>query len=144
MGRAEINFREAFDRLKNGTPKVLPRGSKVTQNNVAREAGVDPSALRRSRFPTLVEEIQLWGMTNDKQLETPSARQSWLAERARNRTTKEQLSAARAQRDDALAKLLDAEAQIVSLTSEIEQLRALQPESNVAPLRPSRLTKPNT
>ena len=55
---AEQRFREAFKRLKNGCPQLLPVGALVSQNNVAQEAGCTPSALRRERFPTLVAEIQ--------------------------------------------------------------------------------------
>jgi len=55
---AEANFRRAFERLKAGAPKVLPLGTPVSQNNVAKEAGCDSSALRKSRFPCLVAEIQ--------------------------------------------------------------------------------------
>lgn len=55
---AEERFRDAFHRLRDGRPRVLEPGTRVTQNNVAREAGCDPSALKKSRFPTLVAEIQ--------------------------------------------------------------------------------------
>jgi len=44
--------------LANGIPKILPKGSKVSQNNVAREAGCTPSALRKERFPNLIERIK--------------------------------------------------------------------------------------
>jgi hypothetical protein len=57
---AEANFREAFERLKIGAQEVLPAGSMVSQNNVAREAGCDPSALRKSRFPSRIAEIQIY------------------------------------------------------------------------------------
>ena len=55
---AEQRFRAAFDRLKQGSPEVLARTAAVSQNNVAKEANCDPSALRKSRFPSLVAEIQ--------------------------------------------------------------------------------------
>lgn len=55
---AEVRFRDAFHRLRDGRPRVLDPGAKITQNNVAREAGCDPSALKKSRFPSLVAEIQ--------------------------------------------------------------------------------------
>lgn len=47
VGAAETAFRAAFLRLKLGKPQVMPKGTPVTQNNVAREAGRDPSALKR-------------------------------------------------------------------------------------------------
>lgn len=136
LGRAEKKFRDAFDRLKAGKPDLLAKGTPVSQNNVAREAGVDPSALRRSRFPTLVAEIQLWIASNGDASEGESPSLVALARRRRNRTYREQNDDLRAQRDDALAKLVDAEATIVNLVIENEQLRAKLP-SKVAPLRPA-------
>ena len=41
-------------------PTTLPRNTPVTQNNVAKEAGRDPSALRKLRYPRLIREIQKW------------------------------------------------------------------------------------
>ena len=60
VSKAELKFREAFERLKVGKPDILPKGTPLSQNNVAKEAGVDPSALRRARFPELVADIQAW------------------------------------------------------------------------------------
>lgn len=60
VAAAERRFREAFERLKAGEPLRLGRDTEVTQNNVAKEAGTDPSALRRSRYPALVTDIQAY------------------------------------------------------------------------------------
>ena len=142
MGKAETHFREAFERLKTGNPKTLPKGSKVTQNNVAREAGVDPSALRKSRFPELVEEIKSWKSDSaDVYTQHTSSRQSVLSRRARNRNLREQLLDVQAERDDAMSKLVDAERHIISLTLENQRLQASLPSSNVAPIRPADLGK---
>lgn len=133
-GRAEQKFREAFDRLLSGKPQLLPKGSRISQNNVAKEAGVDPSALRRVRFPKLVEEIQRWIEANESS--QPSPRQQLLAQRSKARGLRDQLDALRTQRDDALSKLVTAEARIVSLTAENERLQALLPAKKVTSLRP--------
>lgn len=45
---AAIEFKNAFNRLKNNNTRILPAGTKVTQNNVSREAGYDPSALKKA------------------------------------------------------------------------------------------------
>ena len=63
---AEQRFRQAFERLKANKPKVLEVGTPVSQNNVAKEAGCDPSALRKSRFPALVREIQAYLELTDR------------------------------------------------------------------------------
>jgi len=53
-----FEYREAFERIKENNPIRIKRGSPVTQNNIAREAGKDPSAFKKSRYPTLIQEIQ--------------------------------------------------------------------------------------
>ena len=37
LSKAEIKFREAFERLKVGKPNILPKGTLLSQNNVAKE-----------------------------------------------------------------------------------------------------------
>lgn len=55
---AEREFAAAFERLREDRPLRLPKGTPVSQNNVAKEAGCTASALRKDRFPELVEQIQ--------------------------------------------------------------------------------------
>lgn len=55
---AEASFRAAFLRLSGGCPQRVPIGTPVTQNNVAREAGRDPSAFKKKRYPELIREVQ--------------------------------------------------------------------------------------
>ena len=57
-GFAASRFEQAFERILSGKTKVLPRGARLTQANVAREAGVDPSAFRKGRYPELIAKIQ--------------------------------------------------------------------------------------
>lgn len=134
MGRAEIAFREAFERLKAGIPNLLPKGTLVTQNNVAREAGVDPSALKKARFPRLVAEIQSWVESNT-QTTSPSPRQTLIAQRKRTRDLRERLDEIKTQRDLALGLLAEADALILELTKENAQLRALTPSTNITNIR---------
>lgn len=135
VGKAEEAFRAAFERLKIGQPKLLKRGAAISQNNVAKEAGVDPSALRKSRFPTLVREIQAWVLEHGVEDDAKSKRQTVLGRRAASRTLRERLADAEAQRDKALSVLVDAEAEILALYIEVERLRALCPSANVTVLR---------
>ena len=131
VSKAELKFREAFDRLKAGKPDILPKGTPLSQNNVAKEAGVDPSALRRARFPELVADIQAWIEAHKDETTTKSPRQMMLAQRSRNRDLKEKVEALEEQRDKALGQLLDAQSLILDLTLENQRLRAQLPESNV-------------
>jgi hypothetical protein len=134
MGRAEIAFRVAFERLKLNKPNILPKGTLVTQNNVAREAGVDTSALKKARFPQLVAEIQLWVESN-AQLTPSSPRQALIAQRKRSRDLRERLDEMKAQRDYALGLLVEADALILELTRENAQLQALAPPTNITSIR---------
>lgn len=131
VSKAELKFREAFERLKAGKPDILPKGTLLSQNNVAKEAGVDPSALRRVRFPELVADIQAWIEAHKDEATTKSPRQMMLAQRSRNRDLKEKVEALEEQRDKALGQLLDAQARILDLTLENQRLRAQLPASNV-------------
>lgn len=74
VSKAELKFRNAFECLKQGKPDILPKGTPLSQNNVAKEAGVDPSALRRARFPELVAEIQEWIEAHKDEKTTKSPR----------------------------------------------------------------------
>ena len=134
-GRAEIRFLEAFGRLKVGRPELLPKGTPVTQNNVAKEAGVNPSALRRSRYPDLIDKIQSWIDENKDNSSQQSARQKSLAKTAKNRSLKQQLDDIKAQNDIALSKLMEAERLIIELTLENERLKSRLPSINVSRLQ---------
>ena len=134
IGRAEKQFRDAFDRRTRAKPNRLPKRSKLSQNNVAREAGFDPSALRRTRFPSVVDDIQQWIAANGTASSASLPTQGVPARRARNRDLRRQIADLKVQRDDALGKLVDAEARVVYLTLENERLSSQLP-SNLVPLR---------
>ena len=119
---AERRFRDAFDRLKLGIPQVLLKGTLVSQNNVAKEAGCDPSALRKTRFPLLVLEIQEWVGAN-KGEESPSDRQRLLKKRSKNRDLRETIADLKKQRDHAVGLLVDADLRIVELTEKVTDLQ---------------------
>lgn len=133
VGRAEGAFRDAFERLKGGKPTQLPRGTTVSQNNVAKEAGCVPSALRKSRFPSLVSEIQRW-VDEHASNAPPSRRQVVLAQRGRNRALKETIEGLRAERDRALSLLVEADGKILELLLENAALQARFSQSNVTPI----------
>lgn len=134
MSGAEKAFREAFDRLKRGMPERLPPRTIVSQNNVAKEADRDPSALRKSRYPELVREIQGW--IADRGPASP-ARQSHASQRRRNRSLQQKIKDLIAQRDHVASLLVEADAKILDLVMEVERLRASLPPSNVVQMRPA-------
>jgi len=110
---AEQRFKAAFIRLKENKPLVLPKGSSVSQNNVAKEAGADPSALRKSRYPALIREIQAY-------LELMGAQQAKAKQRRerqqeKRETLKEQVNTLIKQRDQAQSELVSAHRTILNL-----------------------------
>lgn len=138
---AETNFWEAFERLKAGAPKLLPVGSHVSQNNVAKEAGRDPSALRKFRFPSLVAEIKRFvSIPGDER--PPSERQRLLKQRKQSRNAREIIADLKAQRDATASLLVDANAEIGILTRRVRDLEVrvedLQPGASILRLQPPR------
>lgn len=130
---AEERFYAAFERLKLNLPQVLPKGTPVSQNNVAKEAGCDPSALRKTRFPLLVLAIQEWVEAHKS--EQPSERQRLLKQRRKNRDTKETIADLKQQRDRAVALLADADLRIVELSEKVADMQSrldqLQPSASI-------------
>lgn len=114
-------FRAAFTRLKNGEPHILPSGTPVTQNNVAREAGRDPSALRKSRYPDLVREIQ----TYVAKIKVSCGDNNVRTEGRRSMSADEKMSRIKSERDEAMSILLEADVKILQLTIELEKYRAM-------------------
>lgn len=134
MGKAEQAFRDAFERLKKDAPIRVAKGLTLSQNLVAKEAGTDPSALKKARFPNLVAEIQRWVATSEKPA-TVSKRQSELRQREKNRSLRDQINDLKTQRDAVCSLLLEADAKILELTLELEKFRASPLPRNVTRLR---------
>lgn len=121
LSKAELQFYEAFMRLKENKPIHLPKGTLVTQNNVAKEAGVDPSALRKSRYPELIKEIQAWVELNDqKEISKKKVAKKLNSEVAELQVT---INTLIEQRDNAMSKLLAAQIKIIELTNKINGLK---------------------
>lgn len=118
---AEQRFRQAFERLKANKPNVLNPGSVVSQNNVAREAECDPSALRKSRFPSLIREIQAYIEINMQ--DRPSKRKELLRQRGLRADMKKRLEEVIAQRDVAQSQLISAQRRVIELTFELQSVK---------------------
>ena len=119
---AEQRFRAAFERLKDGKPELLPEGTPVSQNNVAKEAGCDPSALRNHGFHRLIAEIRQY-VESHKGEAPESKRQRILKQRRKNRETSETIADLKQQRDVVVGMLADANLLIVELTEELADVR---------------------
>jgi len=131
IGDAEKLFRDAFERLKRDKPITLPRGTSVTQNNVAREAGRDPSALRKARYPRLIREIQKWIEDNGNVPRNRASSASLLkGARDKNRQLKERIEELTRQRDTAMARLVIAEESILDLHRRLQDYKVRLGEAN--------------
>lgn len=130
---AEDNFRLAFERLKSGKPIRLPVGTSVSQNHVAQEAGCDPSALRKSRFPALIREIKAY--VEIHRAVQPSKREELRKRRNARAELRERLAEVARQRDLAQSHLLSAQRRIVELFAEVRALRAKLDEAHPQPTR---------
>lgn len=118
---AEQRFRMAFERLKSDEPLILEKGTPVSQNNVAKEAGADPSALRKKRYPALIREIQTWVELrgHEKDLEKQRKGRQKQARRDHN----EEIKSLKMQRDKAQSELLSAHRQVLHLLKENARLQ---------------------
>lgn len=128
-------YRIAFERLKNNNPERLPKGTPVSQNNVAKEAGSDPSALKKTRFPLLIAEIQKYVEAHAGE-RPPSLRQVSLAARKKNRSLRERVAEITQQRDHLASLLSEADATILELYDRIFELEQQLPVSNVLSIDP--------
>ncbi len=132
---AADQYREAFERLKLNRPQLLPKGSPVSQNNVAREAGSDPSALKKSRFPSLIAEIKNY-VEQHAEERPPSLNQVNLLARQKTRALRDRIEQVARQRDQLASLLSEADAKIVELYDRIAELEEQLPASNIISLDP--------
>jgi hypothetical protein len=132
-------FRDAFQRLKDGKPTRVPRGTPVTQNMVAKEAGREPPAFKKSRYPELIAEIQKYVAARQEASDEPAV-QVPATERRPKRSMEEKYRDMKSQRDIALSLLVEADALILELTQQLDSIEAARPQkkSNVTPIAAGR------
>ena len=105
----------------------------VSKAETAFREAFDPSALRKSRYPALIAEIQRWLARNRPQAPV-SERQTLPSQRKRNRSLNERIEDMKTQRDSLASLLVGADAKILELTLENARLRAQVPSSKVTPI----------
>ncbi|MGO2340683.1 MULTISPECIES: hypothetical protein [Psychrobacter] len=135
VSKAEIRFLEAFERLKSNKPEIVPKGTPVSQNNVAKETGVNPSALRSSRYPELTQKIQKWIEDHKEDVVQKSSRQMMLAQKSKNRDLREQIVSLKEQRDKSLSMLVETQSEVIRLTLENQRLKSQIPAVNATRLK---------
>ncbi|QOI04498.1 hypothetical protein [Pseudomonas savastanoi] len=132
---AADQYRDAFERLKLNRPQLLPKGTPVTQNNVAKEAGSDPSALKKSRFPSLIAEIKTY-VEQHAGVRPPSLNKVNLLARQKSRALRDRIEQVARQRDQLASLLSEADAKIIELYDRIAELQGQLPASNIISLDP--------
>ena len=132
---AADQYRDAFERLKLNRPQLLPKGTPVTQNNVAKEAGSDPSALKKSRFPSLIAEIKTYVHQHAEE-RPPSLNKVNLLARQKSRALRDRMEQVARQRDQLASLLSEADAKIIELYDRIAELERQLPASNLILLDP--------
>jgi DNA repair exonuclease SbcCD ATPase subunit len=119
---AEERFRAAFERLKINAPIVLPNGTPVSQNNVAKEANTDPTALRKSRYPTLIRDIQSW--VGKAALEQTKAKMRQVRQNKNKESMIERIETLTRQRDQAQSEALSLHRLVLELSVEKAKLQS--------------------
>ncbi|BCS46668.1 hypothetical protein OX90_05935 [Pseudomonas coronafaciens pv. porri] len=132
---ASDQYRDAFERLKLNRPQLLPKGTPVTQNNVAREAGSDPSALKKSRFPSLIAEIKTYVEQHTEE-RPPSLNKINILARQKTRALRDRIEQVARQRDQLASLLSEADVKIIELYDRIAELERQLPASNIILLDP--------
>lgn len=80
MNKAEQSYRNAFERLKAGKPKIVDKSMPANElDTVALEAGKKKGSLRRSQHPGLCDEILGYQVE-----ETPLAKEVRLKDEYKN------------------------------------------------------------
>jgi hypothetical protein len=136
---AEERFRQAFYRLCADKPLRLQKGSAVSQNNVAKEAGTGPSALKKQRYPSLCSEIQAKVAEYDKS-KPKTKNQELVSARSKNNDLLKELLLVKEDRDYQISLKLYAQHMVLALTKELDELKNAT-ANKITPIR--KFTKPS-
>lgn len=113
ISETEKKFRDAFKRL-------IDRGENVSQNKIAIEAGMHPTALKKDRLPEFVLELQDYIKSQNINNELSSKK----ADRIKRRTSDERYQICKKQRDK-LASICEAQSNLIDdLQTQIAELKA--------------------
>lgn len=139
--KAGTEYLAAFRRLADDAPMVMPKGTPVTQNNVAREAGRSPSAFKKAEYPDEVAIVKAYIAALPKR-KSPSTTYKLNASRAETKKSKSANEQIIQQRDIALSLLVQSQETILKLRKEIMKLKELVP-SNVLEIHFGSPVRPN-
>ncbi|EOG3619010.1 hypothetical protein G7017_11040 [Pseudomonas fulva] len=120
---AEEEYRKAFKRIIEGKPIRISKHAKLTLANIAREAGNDPSALKKSRYPTFIAEVEEYNSSPSPTVKRSdrSLTAQLTAARAENNALRERCTELAAERDIAHSKVLNLQLALIEKCQELEE-----------------------
>jgi hypothetical protein len=120
---AEVEYRKAFKRIIEGKAIRIDKTASPTLANIAREAGKDPSALKKSRYPGFIGEVESFNQVASSVRE--EADRSLTAQlksaRQENKRLREDYELLSIERDQCHSRVLNLQQAIVELSFEIER-----------------------
>ncbi|WP_422155711.1 hypothetical protein KV699_01590 [Vreelandella titanicae] len=130
------NYRAALQRLIEGKPQNVPKGSAINKDTVALEAGRKRGSIKKSRADNapLIAEIEAAAAAHQDAAK-PSASEDAQKQKARKQVAQEQLGALKADYELALQKIVSLVQENYLLKQQISELTADELRGNkVVPL----------
>lgn len=120
---AEVEYRKAFNRIIEGKAVRVGKTASPTLANIAREAGKDPSALKKSRYPGFIGEVEAFNQVSSSvKDETDRSLTAQLkSARQENKRLREEYELLSIERDLSHSRVLNLQQAIVELSFEIER-----------------------
>ena len=118
----ESKYEASLKRLVSKTPKILSVGAyNINNDTVAIEAGNKRGAIKKSRYPDLIEAIGLASVAWDKSNISPVNKQKAQKEKAKsdNEILKERFEASLKREQELALRLDDLEKEIAALKSKV-------------------------
>lgn len=128
------NYRAALQRLIDGKPQNVPKGSSINKDTVALEAGRKRGSIKKSRAENaeLIAEIE--AAAAQQETSKPSASEQVQKQKALKQAAQEQLGDLKADYELALQKIVSLVHDNYLLKQQVSELTAEKQSSKVVPL----------
>lgn len=128
---AEIEYRKAFRRIVEGKAMRVDKMAPPNFANIAREAGKDPSALKKSRYPIFISEVESFNnnVSSAGERIDRSLSAQLKAARSENRKLRESYEQLTIERDESHSRVLNLQLALVEMSFMVD---GLEKPSNIA------------
>jgi len=128
---AEIEYRKAFRRIVEGKAMRVDKMAPPNLANIAREAGKDPSALKKSRYPIFISEVESFNnnVSSAGERIDRSLSAQLKAARSENRKLRESYEQLTIERDESHSRVLNLQLALVEMSFMVD---GLEKPSNIA------------